>query len=80
MIVLLSKEFTKWVILANIIAWPVAYFAMNKWLQSFAYRVDLQVWMFLLSGTIALVISLLTVSSKTIKAAASNPINSLRYE
>ncbi|MFC2158314.1 ABC transporter permease [Acidobacteriota bacterium] len=79
-IVLLSKEFTKWVILANIIAWPIAYFAMNKWLQSFAYRVDLHVWMFLLSGIIALVISLLTVSSKTIKAAASNPINSLRYE
>ena len=79
-ILLLSREFTRWVILANIIAWPVAYFAMHKWLQSFAYRVDLQVWMFLLSGVTALFVSLLTVGSKTVKAAASDPVRSIRYE
>lgn len=79
-VVLLSKEFTKWVILANVIAWPLAYYVMNKWLQNFAYRIDLHIGIFLLSGFAALLISLLTISSKAIKAAAANPVDSLRYE
>lgn len=79
-VVLLSRDFTKWVILANVVAWPVAYLVMNKWLQNFAYRISLGVWMFILSGVIALIIALLTVSTKALKAAVANPADSLRYE
>ncbi|MFZ1289072.1 MAG: ABC transporter permease [Melioribacteraceae bacterium] len=76
----LSIEFTKWVVIANIIAWPVAYFFMNKWLQDFAYRIDISWWIFALSGGIALVIALVTVSFQAIKAATANPVESLKYE
>jgi putative ABC transport system permease protein len=79
-VALLSKDFTKWVILANLIAWPIAYYAMLTWLKNFAYRISLGVWVFVLSGLIALGIALLTVSVKSLKAATSNPIDSLRYE
>jgi putative ABC transport system permease protein len=79
-VILFTKEFSKWGLLANIIAWPVAYYAMNKWLQSFAYRVEMSVWTFILSGLMALVIALLTVSFQSIKAATANPVDSLRYE
>ena len=77
---LLSKDFVKLVITANVIAWPVAYYFMNKWLQDFAYRIDIGWWVFVLSGGIALVIVLATVSFQAIKAATANPIESLRYE
>jgi putative ABC transport system permease protein len=76
----LTKGFTKGIVLANIIAWPLAYFAMNKWLQQFAYRIGIGLWIFVLSGILALGIALLTVSYHTIKAATSNPVDSLRYE
>lgn len=79
-VVLLSRDFTKWVILANGIAWPAAYLVMNKWLQNFAYRISLEIWMFVLSGVIALIIAILTVSTKAVKAAVANPVDSLRYE
>jgi putative ABC transport system permease protein len=78
--ILLSKEFTKWVVVANMISWPVAYCFINEWLQNFAYRIGLNMWIFILSGTVALVIALLTISIQTIKAAIANPIESLRYE
>ena len=79
-IVMLSKEFTKWVLLANIIAWPIAWYAMNKWLQNFAYRIEIGWWTFILAGALALVIALLTVSYQAIRAATTNPVDSLRYE
>jgi putative ABC transport system permease protein len=79
-VVLLSKDFVKWVILANIIALPVAGFFMNHWLQNFAYRIDMIVWVFFLSGTIAILIAIATVSYQAIKAAIANPVESLRYE
>jgi putative ABC transport system permease protein len=79
-VLLLSKEFTRWVILANVIAWPIAYFAMNRWLQNFAYRIELEIWIFILSGGIALAIALLTVSTNAVRAAVVNPVDSLRYE
>jgi len=79
-VMILSKEFTKWVILANIIAWPVAYYIMNNWLKNFAYRVNLEWSVFVLSGAIALLIALTTVSFQTIKAAKANPVESLKYE
>jgi putative ABC transport system permease protein len=77
---LLSKEFTKWVLLANIIAWPIAYFAVSKWLQSYAYKTNIALWSFILSGMLALFIALITVSYQSIKAALANPVDSLRYE
>ena len=77
---MLSKEFTKWIVIANVIAWPLAYYFMNKWLQEFAYRIEIGWWIFALSGIIAIIIALLTVSIQALKAAIANPIKSLRYE
>ena len=77
---LLIKEFTKWVILSNLIAWPIAYFAMNSWLQNFAYRVNIGILTFILSAIVALVIAVMTVSYQSIKAALANPVESLQYE
>ncbi len=77
---LLSKEFTKWVIVANLFAWPVAYFALNKWLQTYAYKTNIALLSFILSGALALLIALVTVSYQSIKAALANPVDSLRYE
>jgi ABC-type antimicrobial peptide transport system permease subunit len=76
----LIKEFTKWVLLANLIAWPLAYLSMNYWLQNFAYRVGLTLWPFLLAAALALGVALLTVIYQTMKAAMANPVDSLRYE
>jgi len=78
--IILSRGFTKWVLLANIIAWPAAYYFMNKWLQNFAYRIRISFFTFVLAGALALLIALLTVSFQTIKAATANPVESLRYE
>ncbi len=80
LVALLSKDFSKWVLLANLVAWPVAYFAMNKWLQDFAYRINIGWSVFALAGGLALVIALLTVSTQAIKAALANPVEALRYE
>lgn len=73
-------EFTKLVLIANLIAWPVSYLLMKSWLQSFAYRIDIGWWIFALAGTLALLIALLTVSYQAIRAAVANPVKSLRYE
>jgi putative ABC transport system permease protein len=77
---ILNKSFMKWVLLANLIAWPAAWFVMNRWLQNFAYRIDLSWWMFVLGALLALVIAFITVSFQTVKAALRNPVDSLRYE
>ena len=60
--------------------WPIAYFAMNHWLQNFAYRIDISLGTFILAGVLALVIALLTVGYQAIKAARANPVEDLRYE
>jgi putative ABC transport system permease protein len=78
--ILLSKEFTKWVFISNIIAWPLAYYIMHNWLNNFAYKVSIAPLVFIYSGLIALAISIATVSTHAIKAARSNPVKSLRYE
>jgi putative ABC transport system permease protein len=80
LVALLSKDFVKLVVAANLIAWPIAYFAMNKWLQDFAYRIEIGWWMFALAGGMALIIALLTVSTQAIKVALANPVEALRYE
>jgi len=79
-VLLLSKEFTKWVLLANIIAWPVAYYAMNRWLQNFAYRINIGPWMLILSAAVAFIVALLTVSYQAVKVSLANPVDTLRYE
>ncbi|MGD8307759.1 MAG: ABC transporter permease, partial [Ignavibacteria bacterium] len=78
--ILVSKEFIKWVLVANILAWPIAYYIMNSWLQDFAYRIQITLWPFLLSGFIALFFAVMTVSFQSIKAAIANPVESLKYE
>jgi putative ABC transport system permease protein len=75
-----SSNYSKWVIGANIIAWPIAYFYMNEWLQDFTYRIDISWWTFILAGLISWLISLITISLHAIKAATANPVESLRYE
>mgnify|MGYP005725316633 CR=1 FL=1 len=77
---LVSREFLTLVALANLIAWPLAWLATNAWLQNFAYRVEIGWLIFALAGGTALIIALLTVSSQAIKAALSNPVESLKYE
>ncbi len=77
---MLTREFIKWVLLANIVAWPIIYYAMNKWLQNFAYHINMSWWIFVLSGMMALVIALLTVSYQAVRVATANPVESLRYE
>jgi putative ABC transport system permease protein len=73
-------EFTKWVLIANIIAWPIAYYAMNTWLQGYAYRINIAVWSFVFAAVLALAIALFTVSYQAIRAATTNPADALRYE
>jgi putative ABC transport system permease protein len=77
---LLIKDFIKWILISNIIAWPVAYFAVNRWLQNFFYRVNLGIGIFILTAFTVLAIALLTISYQTIKTATTNPIDCLRYE
>lgn len=77
---MLSKDFVNLVLIANLLAWPVAWYAMNKWLQDFAYRIELGWLTFALAGGVALLIALLTVSAQAIRAALANPADALRYE
>ena len=77
---LLMSEFIKWVMLSSIIAWPVAYFVIHRWLQGFAYRTSPNIWVFGLSAGFALFIAVLTVSYQSVKAAITDPVNSLRHE
>jgi ABC-type antimicrobial peptide transport system permease subunit len=78
--VLLTKDFLKWIVAANVIALPIAYFAMQTWLNNFAFRTTVSVWIFVLAASFALVIALATVSYQSIKAARANPVDCLRYE
>lgn len=77
---MLSSSFLKLVLLAIVLATPVAYYGMNLWLQDFAYRIELQWWVFVLAGVLALLIAFLTVGWQSVKAALANPVKSLRSE
>lgn len=79
-IFILSKQYIKWVLAANLIAWPLAYFLMNSWLQDFPYRINLGISIFLIAAGLSLLIAQLTVSFQAIKAARTDPVDSLRYE
>jgi len=76
----ITKPFILWVLIANLMAWPIAYMIMHNWLQNFAYRVDISIWVFILSGFLVALIALLTVSIEAVKAARMNPVNCLRSE
>jgi len=80
LVLLLMKEFMQCVLIANFIAWPIAYFSLNNLLQDFAYKTETNIWIFVFSAVITIVIGFLTISYKTIKAVVANPVDSLRYE
>ena len=77
---LLSKDFIKLVVIAIVIAAPIAWWAMNLWLQDFAYRTEINFWIFFIAGLIAVAIALITVSFQAVKAAMANPVKNLRTE
>jgi ABC-type antimicrobial peptide transport system permease subunit len=78
--ILLTKDFLKLVVIAFLIATPIAWWTMSEWLQNYVYRINLNTWVFLTAGGIAVLIAMLTIAVKTIKAATSNPVKSLRTE
>ena len=77
---LFTREFVWLIVVANVIAWPVAYYAMNAWLQDFAYRIELSVGGFLLGGLLTLLVVLVTVNAQALKAVRANPVDALRDE
>ncbi len=77
---LLSKGFVRLVLISSLIAFPIAWWAMNKWLEDFSYRISVTWWVFVVAGAAALLIALITVSFQAIKAAVSNPVKNLRTE
>ncbi|MFC2160420.1 ABC transporter permease [Acidobacteriota bacterium] len=79
-VLLLSKEFTKWILAANLVAWPLAYLMLNRWLENFAYRINIKWDIFVFSGILTAVIALFTVSFHSLRAAKSNPVDALKYE
>ena len=78
--VLISRSFVIWVLISNLIAWPLAYFAMNRWLQNFAYRAPISLWSFIFAGIISLGITLLTISWQSLRVARRDPAHTLKYE
>ncbi len=79
-ILLLSKQLAKWILLANVIAWPVSYLMMSRWLNEFAYRIHIGVGIFVLSGFVALLLAVITVGCQATRAAVANPVDAIRYE
>ena len=79
-VLLLSRHFIRLVLIANLIAWPLAFWSIHRWLEDYAYRVDMSWWIFVAAGVVALLIALVTVSLLAIKAALANPVKSLRTE
>lgn len=77
---LLFREYLKWVIAANFVGWPIAFFLMHRWLEHFAYKTSLNFWIFIASAAIVAFVALVTISLQAIKAATANPVKSLRYE
>ena len=76
----LNRDIIRWVLLTNIIAWPVAYYFMKNWLGNYPYRVEINLWYFLIASFISLLIAFLTISFQSFKAARMNPVDAIRYE
>ena len=79
-VAILSKEFVWLVALANLIAWPVAFWGLTRWLQGFVYHVELSLYPFVASGVLALLLALLTIGQQAWRVACSNPVDTLKYE
>ncbi len=77
---LLTKQFTYWVLLANVIAWPVAYYFIDNWLSNFHYRIEMPYWVFIISGLLALILAVLTVSYRAYRSATANPLDAIKEE
>jgi putative ABC transport system permease protein len=77
---LLSREYLKWVIVANFIGWPIAYFVMHRWLENFAYKTSINFWTFITSAAIVVLVALVTINLYAVKAATANPVKSIRCE
>ncbi len=77
---LLTKDFVKLILIANVVAWPLGWLLMNNWLKDFAYRIHINIWVFFIAGSAALIIAIATISFQAIKAAIANPVKSLRTE
>jgi ABC-type antimicrobial peptide transport system permease subunit len=80
LVMLVSKQFLKLVLISCVLAWPVAYYLMNKWLQNYAYKIELNLWIFIVSGIILVTITFLTVFYQSIKVSLTNPVDVLKYE
>ncbi len=79
-LLIMYRDMGQWVLLANVIAWPAAWFMMESWLGNFAYRVDLGIWMFISGGALALLVAMITITGLAVRAALTNPVKALRYE
>jgi len=79
-IVLLTSGFVRWVLLANLIAWPLTYLAMRSWLTNYAYRIELGIFVFVLAGGLSVLVAVLTVTYQSLKASLVNPAKTLKYE
>jgi ABC-type antimicrobial peptide transport system permease subunit len=79
-IITLEKDFLKWILISNLIAWPISYYFAQKWLESFTYKVDISISIFIIASILTLIIAILTVLTQAYRAAIKNPANSLRYE
>ena len=79
-VAMFSADFGRLVLAANIVAWPAAYFIMRRWLQGFAYRIDVPLWSFLAAGSLALVVAMATIAWQAVKAAQTDPVETIRYE
>ncbi len=79
-VILLARSFAAWVVLANIVVWPVSYLVLDRWLRNFAYHINVSPAIFILSGSLALAVALLTVGFQAVKASSADPIQCLRYE
>ncbi|MFC0875266.1 ABC transporter permease [Saccharicrinis sp. FJH2] len=79
-VLVFSRNYLKWILVANIIAWPLAYYAMKQWLQNFAYRISPGIWPFIFSGAIVFTVALITIGWLAMRAATKNPVEALRYE
>jgi putative ABC transport system permease protein len=79
-VMMLSKEYVRIILISNLIGWPIAYIAMSRWLEGFAYSIDLSWYYFLVAGLVTVMVAMVTVSYQSVKAAFSNPVDSLRNE
>ena len=80
LIILVSKQFLKLVLISCVFAWPLAFYLMKNWLNNYAFKIDLNIWIFIISGIMLIIITFITIFYQSIKASRKNPVDSLKYE